>query len=510
VVKSARVMKRAVAYLLPFLEAGKAEAPAKARVLLATVKGDVHDIGKKIVSVVLQCNGYEVIDLGVMVPAAKILEQAREQRCSIIGLSGLITPSLDEMAHVAAQMQRQGLALPLLVGGATTSKLHTALKIAPRYEHPVVHVPDASRAVSVVSSLTSPELRPTFVEQVREEQEQVRKRRAGGPARRLCSIAEARDNRLRTDWSAFTPPVPRQRDLLSFESYPLARLVPRIDWTPFFRVWQLPGRYPDLLDRADVGAEAARVQDDARAMLARIEEEQLLTARGVLGFFPANTVGHDDVELYTDGSRSEVLAVLHFLRQQVARAGNARPNLCLADFVAPRETGLEDHVGLFAVTAGIGIEPAIQRLQRDHDDYGAIMLKALSDRLAEAFAEHLHERVRKELWGYAEDEDLDDAAIINEEYRGIRPAPGYPACPDHTEKRTLFSLIEVERRTGIQLTESGAMSPASSISGLYLSHPESRYFGVGKIGKDQVEDYARRKGWDLDRAERWLAPILGY
>ncbi len=509
VVKSARVMKKAVAYLLPYLEDDKHGSGTQARVLLATVKGDVHDIGKNIVGVVLQCNGYEVIDLGVMVPADTILRTAREKGCRIVGLSGLITPSLDEMVHVAKEMERQAFSVPLLIGGATTSKVHTAVKIEPNYANPVVYVPDASRAVGVVQKLLSAEASPTFTAQVRDEYERIREEHAArGGGVRAVTLAQARANKFRVDWSDYDPPVPSSLGVRTFQDADLREIGSRIDWTPFFTAWELKGRYPKILDDAAVGAEARKLHDDAQAMLERIYRERWLVAHGVVGFFPANSIEDDDIALYTDDSRSEILLRLHHLRQQTDRPN--RPNYCLADFVAPADSGRKDYLGAFAVTTGIGIERQLDVFTRQHDDYHAILLKALADRLAEAFAEHMHERVRRELWGYAPQERLDNDALIREQYRGIRPAPGYPACPDHTEKELLWRLIEPDRNADISLTESFAMWPAASVSGWYFSHPQARYFSITRIQRDQVEDYARRKGMNVAAVERWLAPVLGY
>jgi 5-methyltetrahydrofolate--homocysteine methyltransferase len=512
VVKSARVMKRAVAHLVPFIEAERdasATTRSNGKVLLATVKGDVHDIGKNIVGVVLQCNNYEVIDLGVMVPSARILDTARREQVDLIGLSGLITPSLEEMSFVAGELEREGLDLPLLIGGATTSRVHTAVKIEPHYHGPTVHVLDASRAVGVASSLLSPALKEGFVRQVREEYRDIREQRAGrGPAERQVSLANARANRLQLDWRAVAPPAPCAPGLHVLDDYPLADLVERIDWTPFFQTWELAGHYPAILEDPRVGPAARSLFADARALLDRIVRERLLTARGVLGLFPAATVG-DDIEVYRAADRRERVAVIHTLRQQMAKPPG-RPNLALADYVAPRESGVPDHVGFFAVTAGHGLEAVVAEFESRHDDYNAILAKALADRLAEAFAERLHERVRREYWGYAGDEALENAELVREAYQGIRPAPGYPACPDHTEKGTLFELLQAERHAGITLTESFAMMPGAAVSGYYFWHPEARYFGVGRIGRDQVEDYARRKGLAVEEMERWLAPNLGY
>jgi 5-methyltetrahydrofolate--homocysteine methyltransferase len=512
VVKSARVMKRAVAHLIPYIEAERdtsSTSRSNGKVLLATVKGDVHDIGKNIVGVVLQCNNYEVIDLGVMVPTARILETARREGVDLIGLSGLITPSLEEMSFVAGEMEREGFTLPLLIGGATTSRAHTAVKIEPNYHGTTVHVLDASRAVGVAGSLLSPKLREGFARDVRTEYQLIREQRAGrGPSERHVPVADARANRLAIDWSATAPPVPCAPGIQVLDDYPLAELVERIDWTPFFQTWELAGHYPAILEDPVVGPAARSLFDDARALLDRIVRERLLRARGVFGLFPAASVG-DDIELYADTGRTRVIATIHTLRQQMAKPPG-RPNLALADYVAPRESGLLDHVGAFAVTAGVGIDALVADFQSRHDDYNAILIKALADRLAEAFAERLHERVRREFWGYAPAEALENAELIREAYQGIRPAPGYPACPDHTEKRTLFELLDVERRAGIALTESFAMTPTAAVSGWYFWHPEARYFGVGKIGRDQVEDYARRKGMTVADAERWLSPNLNY
>jgi 5-methyltetrahydrofolate--homocysteine methyltransferase len=515
VVKSARVMKQAVAYLMPFMEKekeelGLAQGEPAGRIVLATVKGDVHDIGKNIVGVVLQCNNYEVIDLGVMVPAQKILDTAKERKVDIIGLSGLITPSLDEMCHVAAEMEREGFDLPLLIGGATTSRVHTAVKISPNYHRSqAIYVTDASRAVGVVSSLMSPEERPKAIARVREEYARMAESHARGRAEKArTSIADARANALKLDWKNYTPPKPAFLGTRSFRGYDLAELARYIDWTPFFQAWELKGAYPRILQDDKYGEAARHLFDDAQAMLKQLIEEKWLKANAVAGFWPANSVG-DDIELYTDDSRTKVLATLHTLRQQMAREGD-KANLALADFIAPKESGIKDYIGGFAVTAGIGEEDVARRFERANDDYSKILVKALADRLAEAFAEALHEKVRRELWAYAPDEKLSNEQLIAEDYAGIRPAPGYPAQPDHTEKRTLFKLLDAEKATGLKLTESCAMWPAAAVSGLYFSHPESRYFGVGKIGRDQVEDYAARKGWPVEEAERWLGPILNY
>jgi len=515
VVKSARVMKKSVAYLMPFMDAEKREqglenASAAGRILLATVKGDVHDIGKNIVGVVLQCNNYEVIDLGVMVPAQAILDKAKHLKADIIGLSGLITPSLDEMVFVASEMERQGFSVPLLIGGATTSQVHTAVKISPEYRrNQAVYVTDASRAVGVVSNLLG-EGREAYAADLRETYRKVAEahERARGAKPRM-SLAAARANKLRLDWQGYRAPKPSFSGTRAFRDYDLAALIPYIDWTPFFSAWEMKGTYPGILSDNRYGKEASALYEDAQAMLRKIAGEKWLTANGVIGFWPANTAGDDDIELFADEERKTPIAALHTLRQQMARE-SGRANTALSDFVAPKDSGVADYAGGFAVTAGIGEEAVAARFAAAHDDYSKIMVKALADRLAEAFAEHLHARVRREFWGYAKDEALTNAELIAEAYRGIRPAPGYPAQPDHTEKATLFKLLGAEEATGIQLTESFAMMPASSISGFYFAHPQSHYFGVGKIERDQVEDYARRKGWPLAEAERWLAPILNY
>ena len=515
VVKSARVMKQAVAYLMPFMEKekeeqGLAQGEPAGRILLATVKGDVHDIGKNIVGVVLQCNNYEVIDLGVMVPAQKILDTAREKKIDIIGLSGLITPSLDEMCHVAAEMEREGFDLPLLIGGATTSRVHTAVKISPNYARSqAIYVTDASRAVGVVSSLMSEEERPKTIARVREEYARMAESYARGRAEKSrASLAQARANRLKLDWAAYVPPKPSFLGTRAFRNYDLGELARYIDWTPFFQAWELKGAFPRILNDDKYGEAARQLFDDAQALLKQLIAEKWLKANAVVGFWPANSIG-DDIELYADEARTKELATLHTLRQQMARDGT-RANLALADFVAPKETGLADYIGGFAVTAGIGEEDVARRFERANDDYSKIMVKALADRLAEAFAEALHARVRRELWAYAPGEKLSNEELIAEDYAGIRPAPGYPAQPDHTEKRTLFKLLDAEKATGLKLTESCAMWPAAAVSGFYFSHPEASYFGVGKIGRDQAADYAARKGWSLEETERWLGPILSY
>ena len=517
VVKSARVMKQAVAYLQPFLEAEKQasgldQMPAAGKVVMATVKGDVHDIGKNIVGVVLQCNNYEVIDLGVMVPAAKILETARREKADIIGLSGLITPSLDEMCFVAAEMEREGFDVPLLIGGATTSRVHTAVKISPNYNRgQAIYVLDASRAVGVVSRLLSETERPGYVDNVRGEYAKVREAHLRGESRKTrISLAAARDNKFAIDWASYVPPKPSFLGVRAFPDYDLAELVPYIDWTPFFSTWELNGRYPQILNDNKVGAEARKLLADGRELLDRMVKEKWVRAAGVIGFWPANAVG-DDIEVYVDDGRKKRLAIFHTLRQQIARdPSRDRAHTALADFIAPKESGRADYIGTFAVTAGLGEEEAIKEHIKRTDDYSRILVKALADRLAEAFAERMHERVRREFWGYAADEKLGNDDLISEKYRGIRPAPGYPAQPDHTEKATLWTLMDVERSAGIELTESYAMWPGASVSGLYFSHPQSHYFGVGKVERDQVEDYARRKGWTVEEAERWLAPVLNY
>ncbi|XKE47393.1 methionine synthase [Halomonas organivorans] len=511
VVKSARVMKQAVAYLIPFIEAEKsADTQAKGKIVMATVKGDVHDIGKNIVGVVLQCNNYEVIDLGVMVPAERILQTARDENADIIGLSGLITPSLDEMVHVAKEMQRQGFEIPLLIGGATTSKAHTAVKIEPGYEHPVIYVTDASRAVGVAGKLLSPGLKEAYVAEIRAEYETVRERNAKRrPKAAEIGYAEARRHKPALDWEGYTPPRPAMTGLEVFDDYDLKVLVERIDWTPFFMSWQLAGKYPAILDDDKVGEAARHLFADAQAMLARLIDERLIQARGVIGLWPANTVDDDVIEVYADESRSRVIERLHHIRQQTTKN---REGVCysLADFVAPRDSGKPDWIGGFAVTTGHGVEALAERYKAAGDDYNAIMVQALADRLAEAFAEHMHERVRKEFWGYAADEALDNEALIAEKYQGIRPAPGYPACPDHTEKATLFRLLDAEANAGLELTESFAMWPAAAVSGWYFAHPRSKYFSTGKITRDQVEALAERKDMSLEELERWLMPVLSY
>jgi 5-methyltetrahydrofolate--homocysteine methyltransferase len=525
VVKSARVMKKAVAYLLPFIEAEKAGAseatgddPASGSssskdtngtIVMATVKGDVHDIGKNIVGVVLQCNNFEVIDLGVMVPAQKILDAAKEHNADIIGLSGLITPSLDEMVNFAVEMEREGLEIPLLIGGATTSRAHTAVKISPRRSGPVVWVKDASRSVPVAAALLDDKQRPALMEATEKDYAALRERHAQKHERPMLTLEKARANRTPIEWDGYTPPVPAVgTGIREFEDYDLSELREYIDWQPFFNAWEMKGRFPDILNNPASGEAARKLYDDAQEMLDTLIKEKWLRANGVIGFFPANAVG-DDIEVYSDESRTEVLTTLHNLRQQ-GEHRDGIPNKSLGDFIAPRETGHRDYVGAFAVTAGLGSQDKIMEFKAALDDYSAILLESIADRLAEAFAERMHQRVREEFWGYRPDEQLDNEALIGEKYVGIRPAPGYPACPEHTEKTTLFSLLDATKRTGIELTESMAMWPGAAVSGWYFSHPQSQYFVVGRLAQDQVADYARRKGWTLKEAERWLAPNLGY
>ena len=515
VVKSARVMKKSVAYLLPYIEASKqvGESNKQGKILLATVKGDVHDIGKNIVGVVLACNNFEIIDLGVMVPCDKILDAAEKEDVDIIGLSGLITPSLDEMVFVAKEMKRRGMKQPLLIGGATTSKIHTAVKIEPNYDQPTIHVLDASRSVPVASSLLNKESRIKFEADIRAEYEMMRKRHQGKQiAKDYISIEEARNNKLKLDFTNYTPPKPTFLGTKVFEDYDLSELRPYIDWTPFFSTWELHGKYPNILEDKVVGTEAKKLLADANALLDKIIAEKWLTAKAVVGFFEANShvddielKNIDHPELLTDKRKT----VLHHLRQQ-NKKGEGLPNFCLSDFVAPAESGKEDYIGGFAVTSGIGIEKWLKHFEENHDDYNKIMLAALADRLAEAFAERMHERVRTEFWKYTTEETLSSEELIKEKYQGIRPAPGYPACPDHTEKPMLFKLLDAEKNAGIILTESNAMYPASSVSGWYFSHPDSKYFGIGKIAKDQVEDYAARKNMKTEEVERWLQSVLNY
>ncbi|MFN8043587.1 MAG: methionine synthase [Mycobacterium sp.] len=515
VVKSARVMKKAVAYLLPYIEAEKQPGDAdntNGTIIMATVKGDVHDIGKNIVGVVLQCNNYTVVDLGVMVPAQKILDAAREHDADIIGLSGLITPSLDEMSNFAVEMEREGLDIPLLIGGATTSRAHTAVKIAPRRSGPVVWVKDASRSVPVAAALLDDRQRPALLEATEKDYASLRERHAQRNERPMLTLEKARANRTPIEWNGYTPPVPAQGlGVREFCDYDLAELREYIDWQPFFNAWEMKGRFPDILNNPASGEAARKLYDDAQKMLDTAIKEKWLTANGVIGFFPANAVGSgsEDVEVYTDDTRTEVLTTLHNLRQQ-GEHRDGIPNRSLGDFIAPRDTGLADYIGAFAVTAGLGSAEKIAEFKAALDDYSAILLESIADRLAEAFAERMHERVRKEFWGYQPDEHLDNDELIGERYVGIRPAPGYPACPEHTEKLTLWTLMDVTERTGIELTESMAMWPGAAVSGWYFSHPQSQYFVVGRLAQDQVADYAKRKGWTLAEAERWLAPNLGY
>ncbi|ENK1257075.1 methionine synthase [Vibrio vulnificus] len=506
VVKSARVMKQAVAHLEPFINASKQAGSSNGKILLATVKGDVHDIGKNIVGVVLQCNNYEIIDLGVMVPCEQILKVAKEQQVDIIGLSGLITPSLDEMVHVAKEMERLGFDLPLLIGGATTSKAHTAVKIEQNYSHPVVYVNNASRAVGVCTSLLSDELRPAFVERLQADYELVRdQHNRKKPRTKPVTLEAARANKVAIDWQSYTPPEPSQPGVHVFDDFDVATLRQYIDWTPFFLTWSLVGKYPTIFDHEEVGEEAKRLFEDANEWLDRIEREGLLKARGMCGLFPAASVG-DDIEVYTDESRTQVAKVLHNLRQQTEKPKGA--NYCLSDYVAPKESGKNDWIGAFAVTGGVNERELADQFKAQGDDYNAIMIQAVADRLAEAFAEYLHERVRKEIWGYAADENLSNEELIREKYQGIRPAPGYPACPEHTEKGPLWELLKVEETIGMSLTSSYAMWPGASVSGWYFSHPDSRYFAIAQIQQDQVESYAERKGWDLLEAEKWLGPNI--
>ncbi|MGB8410163.1 MAG: methionine synthase [Gallionella sp.] len=519
VVKSARVMKQAVAHLVPYIEAEKVrsgDSKPKGKIVMATVKGDVHDIGKNIVTVVLQCNNFEVVNMGVMVPCQHILDTAREHHADIIGLSGLITPSLEEMAHVAKEMERLGFRIPLLIGGATTSRMHTAVKIEPNYPSgATIYVNDASRAVGVCSNLLSDTLRNGYIAEIRSnyaaarEQHEAKKGKAS-----YISLEEARAHGVKTDWNKYAPPKPRLLGVYRLTNYPLDILVDFIDWTPFFQAWELAGRYPRILQDEIVGEEARKLYADAQAMLQRIVKEKWLTANAVFGLFPANSVAvdgrpGDDIEIYFDESREKAAMTWHNLRQQTKKPDDI-PNYCLADYIAPCESGVKDYIGAFAVTAGIGIEARVADFEKRHDDYNAILLKALADRLAEAFAEHLHLRVRREFWGYAADENLDNQALIGEKYRGIRPAPGYPACPEHSEKGPLFELLQAPLNADITLTESYAMLPTAAVSGFYLSHPQAKYFAIGKIDKDQVSDYAKRKGWSLDEAERWVAPAINY
>jgi 5-methyltetrahydrofolate--homocysteine methyltransferase len=510
VVKSARVMKKAVAHLMPFIEAEKDEnSRAQGKVLLATVKGDVHDIGKNIVGVVLACNNYEIVDLGVMVPPEKILEEAQKHQVDVIGLSGLITPSLDEMVHIAKEMQRLGFEIPLLIGGATTSRAHTAVKIAEQYDHGVVHVLDASRSVPVVSTLINENTRGEFLKETYAEYDKLRDGYLNRARKKVyLPLEEARANKFKIDWNTENLYKPKKLGVAVMEDLDFNELVPYLDWTPFFQSWELHGKYPAILTDAVVGEQASELFKDATEMLTRILDEKWFTAKAVYGLFAANTKENaDDIEVYTDANRTEVLETILTLRQQ-SKKGAGKPNIALADFVAPKETGLQDYIGGFCVTTGFGVEEIAEKYKEDLDDYNSIMVKALGDRFAEAFAEYLHDKVRKEFWGYASAENLSNEDLIREEYQGIRPAPGYPACPDHTEKRTLWRLLDVEKNIGVTLTESLAMWPTASVSGLYFSHPQSRYFGLGKITKEQVHDFAKRRGFTKEVAERWLQPNL--
>lgn len=506
VVKSARVMKQAVAHLEPYINAEKQAGYTNGKILLATVKGDVHDIGKNIVGVVLQCNNYEIIDLGVMVSCDKILQVAQEQNVDIIGLSGLITPSLDEMVYVAKEMQRRGFEVPLLIGGATTSKAHTAVKIEQNYQQPVVYVSNASRAVGVCSALLSEQQKPAFVERLAAEYDIVREQHARKkPRTPPVSLDQARANAVVLDWDNYTPPVPRKAGVHTFTDFPVAKLRQYIDWTPFFMTWSLSGKYPTILRHEVVGVEATKLFADANQILDDIELTGMIKANGVCGLFPANNIG-DDIEVYTDETRTEVLTVLHGLRQQTKKPKG--PNYCLSDYIAPKESGKADWIGAFAVTGGIGEYDIADQFKAQGDDYNAIMVQAVADRLAEAFAECMHQMVRKQIWGYAADEDLSNDDLIREKYQGIRPAPGYAACPEHTEKGAIWQLLDAEANTGMVLTESYAMWPGAAVSGWYFSHPDARYFAVAQIQQDQLESYADRKGWDLIEAEKWLGPNL--
>ncbi len=514
VVKSARVMKQAVAHLIPYIEAEKlrsGDTSTKGKILMATVKGDVHDIGKNIVTVVLQCNNFEVVNMGVMVPCQQILDTAREHKVDVIGLSGLITPSLEEMAHVAKEMERQGFKIPLLIGGATTSRVHTAVKIEPNYPSgSVIYVTDASRAVGVCSNLLSDTLSDDYVASIKADYADAREQHEGKKGKAsYVALEEARAHGLKTDWSNYAPPKPTFTGVKELRDYPLAEIAEYIDWSPFFQAWELAGRYPKILQDEVVGVEATKLFADAQAMLKQIIDEKWLTANAVFGLFPANTVNSDDIEIYADESRTEVMMTWHNLRQQTKKPASI-PNFCLADYIAPKDSGVADYIGGFAVTAGIGIDARVEEFEKNNDDYNAILLKSLADRLAEAFAELLHARVRREFWGYAADEAFDNDALISEKYRGIRPAPGYPACPEHSEKGPLFKMLDAPNKAGITITESFAMLPTAAVSGFYFSHPEAKYFATGKIVKDQVASYAERKGWSVEEAERWLAPVLSY
>lgn len=509
VVKSARVMKKSVAYLIPYLEAEKSgKNSSKGKILMATVKGDVHDIGKNIVGVVLGCNNYEIVDLGVMVPAEKILDEAVKVDADVIGLSGLITPSLDEMVQVAEEMERRKMTTPLLIGGATTSRIHTAVKIEPKYSGSVIHVLDASKSVGVVSKLLS-SVSQEFAQEVKDEYTTLRENHQGRRGEKdFVSFSNAQKNKVIIDWATYEPPKPKKLGIEYFDDYSLEEIRNYIDWTPFFNTWMLKGKYPKIFDNPTIGKEAKKLFDEANKVLDKVINEGLFQARGVYGLFPAGAKG-DDVVLFEDENRSKTAAEFHFLRQQ-GKKGDKVPNLSLADFIAPIDSGKKDYIGGFAVSAGFGVKELAEKYEKDHDDYMSIMIKAVADRLAEAFAELMHQKVRTTYWGYSPDESLDNEALIKESYQGIRPAPGYPACPDHTEKPTLFNLLDVTAKTGIELTESMAMWPAASVSGFYFSHPESRYFGLGKIYEDQVKDYAQRKGMSIEEIEKWMAPVLGY
>jgi 5-methyltetrahydrofolate--homocysteine methyltransferase len=511
VVKSARVMKKAVSVLIPYIEKEKdGTSRSNGKVVIATVKGDVHDIGKNIVGVVLQCNNFEVIDLGVMVSCERILEAATREGATLIGLSGLITPSLDEMVHVAKEMQRLGYKQPLLIGGATTSPAHTAVKIDPQYEGAVIYVKDASRSVGVCQQLVTKGTYDAYVANIKAENEHRREQHRNKSAKApQLSLPQARAKKFKIDWQGYTPPVPTFLGLKVFDDYPLGELVPYIDWMPFFNAWEFTGKFPDILTDERVGEAASSLYADAKRMLDKLVAEKWLKARAVIGFFPANSIADDDIQVFSDETRHTVQLRLHNLRQQKSKPQD-QAQLCLSDFIAPASTGRADYIGAFAVTAGIGIESHVARFEAQHDDYSSIMLKALADRLAEALAERLHERVRREFWAYAPQEHLDNTGLIREDYQGIRPAPGYPACPDHTEKALLWRLVDADRTAGIRLTESFAMFPTAAVSGFYFSHPKAHYFGVGKIDRDQVASYAQRKGFTVSEAERWLSPILGY
>jgi 5-methyltetrahydrofolate--homocysteine methyltransferase len=515
VVKSARVMKKSVAVLIPYIEQEKLDSNdhrEAGKILMATVKGDVHDIGKNIVGVVLGCNNYKVIDLGVMVPADKILQTAIDEKVDVIGLSGLITPSLDEMVHVAKEMERRGFKIPLLIGGATTSRIHTAVKIAPMYSGSTVHVLDASRSVPVVSNLINPDdsVSSSFSLGIKEEYKNLREDHLRKKeAKTYLRIEEARRNKFKSDWSKIIITEPQNPGVTVLNDFPLATLRDYIDWTPFFLTWELKGKYPSIFESDKYGSEAKKIFDDANKLLDKIIKDKSLTANGIIGLFPANSTSDDDIEIYADNNRKGVKSVLHSLRSQLAKSDGV-PNIALSDYIAPKDSHIKDYIGAFAVTTGIGIEKLVQKFEKDNDDYNSIMTKAIADRLAEAFAEYLHLLVRKQYWGYSPEEEFTIDDLVKENYQGIRPAPGYPAQPDHTEKQIIWDLLDVEKNTSIKLTESLAMYPAASVSGLYFSHPDSKYFNVGKIGKDQVLDYHKRKGMSIEETEKWLSPILNY